>query len=45
MRRAFLGHCGFHPIRRTRLDEVNDISQVERADFLNRVKQLGQRGQ
>jgi len=44
MRRAFLGHCGFHSIKRTRLDKVNDVTQAQRAAWLEEVKQLGRRG-
>jgi putative NADPH-quinone reductase len=44
MRRAFLGHCGFHPVRRTRLDRVNDVSQTERVKRLADVERLGRRG-
>jgi putative NADPH-quinone reductase len=44
MRRAFLGHCGFHPINRTRLDKVNDVSPARRARWLNEVERLGRRG-
>jgi hypothetical protein len=44
MRRAFLGHCGFHPIRRTVLDKVDDVTDTQRAAWLDQVKQLGRRG-
>ena len=44
MRRAFLGNCGFHPIKRSRLDKVNDVTQAQRVAWLEGVKKLGRRG-
>lgn len=44
MRRAFLGHCGFRPIRRTVLPSVNRVSQARRTQWLSQVGALGRRG-
>lgn len=44
MRRAFLGHCGFHPIKRSRLDQVKDIGPAEREKWLAEIHRLGEGG-
>lgn len=44
MRRAFLGHCGFQPVKRTRLDRVNDVSQAQRTRWLEDLDRLGRKG-
>jgi hypothetical protein len=43
MRRAFLVHCGFGPVRRTRLSPLKDASEVQRRRWLVRVEELGSR--
>lgn len=41
MRRGFLGHCGFSPIRRTVLASVEHASQSKRERWLREANQLG----
>ena len=43
MRRAFLGHCGFRPIRRTRLAPMKDAVEARRRRWLARVEEIGRR--
>lgn len=44
MRRAFLGHCGFRPIRRTLLANMKAANRRRREHWLMRVHRLGSRG-
>lgn len=44
MRRAFLGHCGFHPVRRTLLANMKGAQPGRREKWLTEVNKLGSLG-
>ncbi|MFP8961409.1 NAD(P)H-dependent oxidoreductase [Streptomyces nanhaiensis] len=44
MRRAFLRHCGFRPVRRTVLPGIGASTPRQRARWLAEVRRLGVRG-
>jgi hypothetical protein len=44
MRRGFLRHCGFRPVRRTVLAPLKNASQAHREQWLDNVHRLGEGG-
>lgn len=44
IRRGFLGHCGFRPVRRTVLAPMKNASRAQRERWLNDIRRLGEGG-
>lgn len=44
MRRAFLRHCGFRPVRRTLIAHMRSATQEQRERWLREVRCLGFEG-